>query len=171
MGESKDSGRESDIGPGAGTARHSDRPCILYDGQCPFCRRQIERIRRRDRLGQFEYLPFEAPEVKRRYGHLDLGDLEAGLRLIIPEPDEHSDPKAEHADHRAETGHPFEPAHKVYTGPDAVVQIARRITPWRPLAWLSHLPGARRLFGFVYRWIARHRHRLGQKCDTAPCRR
>lgn len=122
-----------------------DRPCIIYDGQCAFCRRQVERIRRRDPRNQFDYLAFEDPEVNRRFAHLDITDVDAGLRLITPD-------------------------QQVYAGHDAVYHIARRIRPWRPLAWLYHLPGARPLFARLYAWIARHRHRLAPKCEANSCR-
>lgn len=126
--------------------RKRGRACILYDGQCSFCGRQVERIRRRDRHGKFDYLAFEDAEVKRRFGHLDLDDVEAGMRLITPE-------------------------ERVYAGSDAVYQIARRIPSWRVLSWLYRVPGARRFFTCIYGWIARNRHRLGPTCETDRCRR
>lgn len=109
---------------------------VIYDGECAFCRRQIERLRRRDRSGRFECLPSQSEALAEHFPELEGADLEQGVRLITPE-------------------------RQIYSGADAVYQITRRLPRWRRIAWLYHVPGIHALCRWGYRWIARHRHRLG----------
>jgi predicted DCC family thiol-disulfide oxidoreductase YuxK len=51
-----------------------------------------------------------------------------------------------------------------YGGADAAVALAREIWWWRPLAWLSEIPGMMRVLRRGYRWIA-----LQRSCSSATC--
>ena len=118
---------------------------IVYDAECPFCRRQIERIRKRDRADCFEYVPRQQPGLIDRFPALARADFNTGMRLI-------------------------ERAGTVSVGADAVYQIARRLPYWRRWAWLYRLPGLHALAQRVYGWIAANRQRLGQSCEDGACK-
>jgi predicted DCC family thiol-disulfide oxidoreductase YuxK len=61
----------------------SDRPTVVFDGDCSFCRRQERRIRRLDWLRRFDTLPYEiAVEDWPEVGRGTLGD---GLRVRFPD--------------------------------------------------------------------------------------
>jgi len=44
-----------------------DRPVVIYDGACAYCRRQIDRIRRRDADDVFAYVPRQTPGLEQRF--------------------------------------------------------------------------------------------------------
>jgi predicted DCC family thiol-disulfide oxidoreductase YuxK len=112
-----------------------NRAVVIYDGECSFCRKQTQKIRRRDKQQRFELIPSQSPELTTRFPQLAEHDLQSGMRLI---------------DERGE----------VHVGADAVYEIARRLPGHRWFAWCYRLPGVRGLARTAYAWIARHRHRL-----------
>ena len=75
---------------------------VVYDGECPFCQRQIARIRRRDSLGRFEYVPRQSAGLTERFPALAEGDFDTGMRLIKPDG-------------------------SIYVGADSVYHIARQL--------------------------------------------
>lgn len=117
----------------------------MYDGQCPFCLRQVERIKLRDCNGVFEYVPRQTDDLERRFPMLAEGDFNSGMRLV------HGDGS-------------------VSVGADAVYEIARRLPVWRAGAWLYRVPGLRAIFRALYAWVARNRYRLAPKCEDGACR-
>jgi predicted DCC family thiol-disulfide oxidoreductase YuxK len=123
---------------------------ILYDGECDFCIRWVERIRRRDGSRCFEYHTLR--EALER-GWIDPGTeqdaqaaIDAGVRLL-------------------------EPDGRSWIGADAVQAIARRLPRWRRVAWIMGLPGIHWLAGLIYRFIARRRGCLSGLCRVPPKRR
>ena len=104
------------------------RPVVVYDGQCGFCRRWIERLRRWDRSGRLEFLPLQdatAPVVT----GLRRDVLERAVHVVLPWGD-------------------------VKAGAAAV----RALCPFLPGGFLPHrilgLPGVLPLAERAYRWIA-----------------
>jgi predicted DCC family thiol-disulfide oxidoreductase YuxK len=83
------------------TETGGSRPVVVYDGACAFCLRQVERIRRRDRAGVFEFVPRQTAGLEQRFPKLAEGDFNTGMRLV----------------HRDGS---------VSVGADAVYEIARR---------------------------------------------
>ncbi len=122
------------------------RPAVIYDGECPFCTRQIEKFKSRDTDKVFEYVPRQAEGIDRRFPMLAEGDFNTGMRLV----------------HRDAS---------VSVGADAIYHIARRMKGWRRLAWLYQVPGLNILCRAIYAWIARNRYRLAKKCDDGACPR
>jgi len=45
-----------------------------------------------------------------------------------------------------------------YSGPDAVLAVAREFSWMRPLVWVSRVPGMILAMRAGYRWLAQHRH-------------
>lgn len=120
------------------------RPVIVYDGQCPFCLKQIERIKLRDAHGLFEYVPRQDPSLTDRFPPLAEQDFNTGMRLVQPDG-------------------------RIHVGADAVYQIARQLPGWQSIAWLYRVPILHGLARLTYRWIAANRQRLGQTCDNGMC--
>lgn len=120
------------------------QPAIVFDGQCPFCQRQIARIRKRDTRGVFEYLPKQTEGVDRRFPQLADGDFNTGMRLVHPDG-------------------------SVSVGADAVYEIAKQLRGWRWLAWLYRVPVLHALCRWGYAWIAQNRYKLGKTCEHGAC--
>ena len=117
---------------------------VVYDGECPFCLRQIARIRAWDPGGRFEYLPRQTDGIEERFPILATSDFDVGMRLI-------------------------EPGGRVHVGADAVYEIARRLPRTRWAAWLYRVPGLHGVAREAYGWIARNRRRLGRACGPDGC--
>jgi predicted DCC family thiol-disulfide oxidoreductase YuxK len=53
-------------------------------------------------------------------------------------------------------------------GADALVALAKEIWWWRPLAWLSRVPGMMNVLRSAYRWIAQQRSCASAACTVVP---
>ena len=115
---------------------------VVYDGECPFCRRQIARFRQRDTQSLFEYLPRQTAGLAEQFPKLADADFNAGMRLVCPDGN-------------------------ILVGADAVYHIMRRLSPYRWVAWLYRVPLLHFLFRRIYAWIAANRHRLAGNCHEA----
>ena len=120
------------------------KPVVVYDGECPFCQKQVAKMRSRDPGNYFEYAPRQTPGIEERFPTLAQGDFNTGMRLVRQDG-------------------------SVAVGADAVYEIARELRGWRLGAWLYRVPILRQVFRGIYAWIARNRYRLAQKsgkiCD------
>ena len=121
-----------------------DRPLVVYDGECPFCQRQVELLRRWDRDGRFVPTPKQTPGLIERFPRLAESDFNTGMRLI-------------------------ETDGTIWVGADAVYHIARRLPGWRRVAWLYRAPGIHRLARVLYAWIAANRYRLVRRRCSKDC--
>ena len=54
-----------------------------------------------------------------------------------------------------------------FGGADAVLEVAKEIWWWRPLVWLSKIPGMMRVFSAGYHWIAAQRNCAAEQCAPA----
>lgn len=125
-----------------------ERPVMLYDGDCGFCRRWIERWRR-DTGDRVRYLPYQSPGLLQEYG-IAPWQARAAVQLID------SDGRRTH-------------------GAAAVFRaLGQAPSRWiRALARLGLLPGVRATEQTGYRWIATHRKlasRLTRRLLPAPRR-
>ena len=112
-----------------------NKPAIVYDGDCPFCQRQMALIKRLDKENVFCYLPKQTDDLLDRFPQLAQMDFETGLRLV--------DIKG-----------------RVFVGADAVYHIAKELKPFNYLAWLYQVPGLKQLCRFSYILIAQNRRLL-----------
>jgi predicted DCC family thiol-disulfide oxidoreductase YuxK len=108
---------------------------VIYDGECGYCRKQMNRMRGRDFRRQFAFVPSGAPDLIERFPQLAGEDFNLGLRMV-------------------------EPDGRVHVGADAVYQVARRLSGTRWIAWVFRAPGIAWLARRVYAKIAARRHRL-----------
>lgn len=122
------------------------RPIVVYDGDCPFCRRQIDRFRRLDRAQSLDFTPKQTDGLFDRFPKLGEGDFNTGMRFI-------------------------EVGGNIQVGADAVYQIFRRLPRYRTIAWLYRVPLLHTLCKWGYAWIARNRYRLagGKACTDETC--
>jgi predicted DCC family thiol-disulfide oxidoreductase YuxK len=106
------------------------KPLLIWDGECLFCRRWIERWRDMT-AGEVDYA--NAQEVAEKFPEISREDFERSVVLI-------------------------EPDGQTYCGAEAVYRSLRCRSSKRWLAWsYNHLPGFAQVSEFFYRIIARHR--------------
>jgi predicted DCC family thiol-disulfide oxidoreductase YuxK len=120
------------------------RPIVVYDGECPYCRKQVGKMKRHDVDEVFDYVPRQTEDLEQRFPKLAEGDFNTGLRLI-------------------------ETDGTIFVASDAIYHIARRLRGWRNWTWLYRVPGLKQLLRAIYAWIARNRSKLGpctdERCD------
>ena len=51
-----------------------------------------------------------------------------------------------------------------FGGADAVLEVAKEIWWWRPLVWMSKIPGMMRVFHAGYHWVAAQRSCAAEHC-------
>ena len=106
------------------------KPLLIYDGDCRFCRRWIERWRgiTGDRV---EYAPYQ--EVSSRFPQIAKEEFRSAVQLV-------------------------ESDGKIYRAAEAVFRSLATVPARRWLLWsYSRIPGVRWLTEFFYRLVARHR--------------
>jgi len=111
-----------------------DVPTLIYDGECGFCRRSMEMVRRWDREHRLEYVPFQDERRVARCG-VPLPALAAAMHLVMPDG-------------------------RVFAGADAAPEILRLLPGKRWLAPAFALPGVLPVARRVYALIARRRRCL-----------
>ncbi len=124
--------------------RNSDaaRPMVLYDGDCPLCRREIAHYRRLDSAKRLHWVDaVNEPETLAGHG-LSLEQAMAELHVLDA------------------AGH-------WQRGVDAFLVIWQHLPAYRWLAKLVTVLGLRRPLGFAYRHFAAWRYR--QRCKTGSC--
>lgn len=115
---------------------------LIYDGDCGFCRRQIERVDRLDAGNLIEFEPFQEADLA--HHGISLAEAQEAMQLVSP-------------------------GGNVWQGAESAREIFRLLPRTRPLAWLFKLPGVMFVAERIYRFIARRRHRFG--CDSEVCHR
>jgi len=112
----------------------SERPTLVFDGSCGFCRDTVALVARRDRARRIELVPFQDAERVSRLG-LSGPAVAAALHLVLPDG-------------------------RVFAGADAVAELFRLLPRLGWAARLFDLPGMRPLARRGYAWVARRRHCL-----------
>jgi predicted DCC family thiol-disulfide oxidoreductase YuxK len=121
------------------------RPILLYDGHCPFCLREAQRlerwVQRRVRLESFR-----DPTVLARYPQLTAEACAEAIHLVTPDG-------------------------RTLRGAEAVAETLRLRPALAPIWWLYRLPLLRQLLDRAYAAIARNRFRLSAAvCADDACR-
>ena len=111
----------------------AERPTLIYDGECGFCRKCVDLVLRRDREHRLEVVPFQDRERVARFG-IPLPALAAAMHLVLPDG-------------------------RVFAGADAAPEILRLLRK-RWLAAIFLVPGVRPVARRVYAWVARQRRCL-----------
>ena len=130
-------------------AARVDGPCywLVYDGQCPLCRRSVEWVRRLDTRRRIVAIDLNTqwPQIARRAPSLTQADLAEAVHLIAPDG-------------------------RVWAGFEAARKLAKLLPLlWPAVPWL-HVPGASVCGAKLYRFISRHRHRVAcSGCAEGAC--
>jgi predicted DCC family thiol-disulfide oxidoreductase YuxK len=119
---------------------------IVYDAECSFCRRQVERIKKLNRgKNAFEYIPRQREGLLALYPSLQPFENIDGMRFI--------DDKG-----------------VASVSCDAVVEIAKRLPGLAWTAMFYKLPPCRWVARRVYNWIAKNRYRWNPPCENDSCK-
>jgi predicted DCC family thiol-disulfide oxidoreductase YuxK len=124
----------------------SDADVVIYDGQCNFCRSQVEKLRRLDCCGnRLAFISLHDPRVADRYPDLTHDAMMEQMFVI-------------------------DRAGRRHGGADAVRYLSRRLPTLWPVAPLLHIPFSAGLWRWGYRQIAKRRYKLaGKTCDEDAC--
>ena len=114
---------------------------VLFDGQCNFCRSQINILRRLDSKNRLEFVSLHHAEVATKYPNLTFAQLMDQMWIVTPNGSQ-------------------------YGGAYAVRYLATRLPILWPVAPLLYFPFSMPLWCFLYRMIAKYRYRIaGRDCD------
>ncbi|QDS94973.1 hypothetical protein FF011L_37570 [Roseimaritima multifibrata] len=118
---------------------------VIFDGQCRFCRAQVERLQRFDRGGRLSFISLHDPRVAERYPDLTHERMMEEMVIVDTSGNRHG-------------------------GSNAVRYLTRRL----PLLWwaapILHMPGTARLWRWAYQQVAKRRYKLaGKDCDGDAC--
>ncbi len=107
-----------------------DRPVVVWDGTCGFCRRSV--IHLRDRVGdRLHFVPYQ--HAHRYFDEIDEGDFERAVHLV-------------------------EPDGPYYAGAEAVFRALEYAPDGGALRWMyDNVPGFGRVSERGYRFVAEHR--------------
>jgi len=114
---------------------------VLYDGQCNFCRSQINILRRLDSRHRLDFVSLHDPRVATDYPSLTTDQLMEQMWIVTT-------------------------AGVMHGGAYAVRYLSRKLPILWPIAPLLHFPFSMPLWCFLYRQIAKRRYRIaGRDCD------
>jgi predicted DCC family thiol-disulfide oxidoreductase YuxK len=120
------------------TARKEEkRPVLIYDGNCPICRKTIGWIGENSRPETFEFLTCQSEAIGERFPAIDRERCMQAMQLVLPDG-------------------------TVLPAEQALPEIFRRMQKYRAVANLFRLPGAAPFSGAFYRWFADHRYEIAK---------
>lgn len=128
-------------------AQRPQADVVIWDGQCNFCLKQVQRLRRFDVFGQLAYLSLHDARVAERYPDLSRAAMLEQMWVVTP-------------------------AGRKFGGADAGRYLSRKLPGLWWLAPLLHVPGSMPLWRWLYGKIAERRYRIsGTTCDDdGSCR-
>src|SRR2546425_7019741 len=112
------------------------RPTLIYDGECGFCQRSVDLLRRWDRERRIAFVPFQ-DRARVAAFNIPLPALAAAMHLALPPPDG-----------------------RVLSGADAVPELLGLFPGKRWLAWGFRVPGLPPVAPRLYPCSARRRRLL-----------
>ena len=119
-------------------------PILIYDGHCPFCRKQVQNLR--GLVGErFAVESFQEKGVLERYPELTHAECMKEIKLVVKK------------------GHILGGAHAIF--------YTLSLSPfYRPLRWLYQTPGFKQILNFFYAVIAKNRYKIQKKdCPDGTC--
>jgi predicted DCC family thiol-disulfide oxidoreductase YuxK len=118
-----------------------ENPVILFDSDCGFCRWSLSKILAWDRAGRLRPVALQSSEADDLLSEFDPERKMVSWHLIV--------------------------GGRIYSGGEAVPHLARLLPAGTPIALLaSTFP---RTTDGAYRWVARHRDRLGKVLGEKAC--
>lgn len=118
---------------------------VIWDGDCRFCRKQVERLAWFDATQSLSYMSLHDPRVAERFPQLSHEQLMAQLWVIRPRG-------------------------QIFGGADAIRYLSLRLPLLWPIAPLLYIPFSLGLWRWLYRQVAARRYRLaGRDCNSESC--
>lgn len=117
-----------------GLPMRPERPTLIYDGDCAFCRQCVARVQRWDREHRLAVVPFQDRVRVAEFG-IPLPALAAAMHVVLPDG-------------------------RVFAGADAAPEILRLVPGKRWLALAFDLPGVRPMARWLYARVAARRRCL-----------
>lgn len=119
---------------------------VIWDGECNFCRSQVERLNKWD-SGKLSYISLHDPRVAELCPDLTHQQLMDQMWVLT-------------SDRTSKFG-----------GADAARYLSRRLPKLWWLFPLLHLPATMPLWRWIYRQIAKRRYKIsGRNCDSGTCK-
>lgn len=110
---------------------------VVYDGHCRVCNKLVAALRKWDRHGELEIVPFQAPGVQQRFSRIEPGAFTESMQVV-----------------RSTDG-------KTWQGAAAIELLLDVLPRGRWIAWIFRVPLVRGIAERMYRWFARNRYRMG----------
>lgn len=121
------------------------RNILIYDGHCPFCSRQAERLKH-IAGGALHLESFQDPAVLARYPKLTYEDCMKEIKLAA-------------ADGR------------ILGGAEAIFHSLSLNPLYRPLRWIYPIPLLKQMIDFFYRLVAQNRYKISaRECPSGACK-
>jgi predicted DCC family thiol-disulfide oxidoreductase YuxK len=132
--------------PKTASEKKTDPDVVLYDGECRFCQRQIDRLRRLDVGRKLAFLSLHSSEVEERYPDISREQLMSEMAIVTRQGTRHF-------------------------GASALRYLTRKLPTLWLLAPLLHLPGSLPLWSWLYGHVARRRYLFGrlETCEEGVC--
>lgn len=124
------------------------RDVVIFDGQCKFCRKQVERLRWFDGGSRLSFVSLHDPWVAETYPDLTHERLMEELVLVTTDG-------------------------RRFGGAAAFRYLTRRLPRLWWMAPIMHIPLSLPVWSWCYRFISRQRYRWGrldQECDGGTCK-
>ena len=106
---------------------------LIYDGECPLCKKAVAWVQKHARPQTLEYLTCQSPERAQRFPTMAEAQCMEAMQLVMP-------------------------GGAVYSGDEALPVLLSMLRRWRWLAHLFRLPGITLVSPAAYRLVARNRH-------------
>lgn len=114
-----------------------ERAVLIFDLDCPVCRKTVEWAKERSVPEAFEYLPCRSEERERRFPIIREEACLQAMHLVLSDG-------------------------TVLAGERAIPEILRRLRGYRWAAALFRIPGAETFSRVFYRWFAKNRFHISK---------
>jgi predicted DCC family thiol-disulfide oxidoreductase YuxK len=124
-----------------------DRDVVIFDGNCAFCRSQVERLNRWDRRRRLAFVSLHDPIVAERFPDLSHEELMQQMYIVDRRGNRHG-------------------------GAAAFRYLSRHLRILWPVAPLMHIPFTLPLWQWGYRLVAKRRYRIRNQdeCRNGACK-
>lgn len=122
---------------------------VIFDGNCVFCTKQVENLKRLDGRNRLAFVSLHDPFVARHFPDLSFEQLMEQIYLIPNGAEGYST--------------------KRYGGAAAIVYLSRRLPKLWWFAPLFHIPFTLPIQQWFYRQIAKRRYKIAGKSDGLEC--
>ena len=114
-----------------------ERAVLIYDRDCPICRKTARWVERNKKDDVLEILPCQAEAVRSRFPFMEETICLKAMQLVLPDG-------------------------RVLPGEKALPEVINRLRRYHWVAWLFRLPGSEMLSHAFYRWFADRRYRMAR---------